>query len=45
MYSNNSNGNGASWARGFMALFADAGDGARLDGLAGGGGALRLCHE
>ena len=45
MHSNNSNGSRAASARGFMALCASAGDGARLDGLAGGGGALRLCRE
>ena len=45
MRSNKSNGSRAVCARGFMAYWTAAGDGARLDGPAGGGGALRVRRE
>ena len=45
MHSNKGNGSRAACAGGFMAFFATAADGARLDCPAGGGGAVRVCRE
>ena len=45
MQNDNSHGSCASVTRGIYRPLRHVGDGARRDGLAGGGGALRLCRE